>query len=141
MYGKAFATMYEGSMYGAGCAVFAVWGYVIAHAVCGRCELNPKQVADVLGGTQEEINAAISYLCRPDPDSRNKECDGRRLVREGQYQYYVPSQKYYRKIQNEAQSREYNRVAQAEHRARVKARETALSAPLAESVARVATIQ
>ena len=30
MYGKHFASMYEGSLYGSGAVVFAVWGYVIA---------------------------------------------------------------------------------------------------------------
>ena len=123
MYGKAFASMYEGSMYGAGCNVFAVWGYIIAHAVAGRIELNPKKVADALGGTLEEIQAAMDYLQQPDAESRNQEYEGRRLVREGQFQYFVPSHEHYRRIQDEAQRREYNRVKQAEHRARKKREE------------------
>lgn len=107
-------------MYGAGIAVFAVWGYVIAHARDGRVELNPKKLADTLGGTVEEIEQAIDYLCRPDPQSRHKEHEGRRLIKEGQFQYFAPSWKIYYRIKSEEERREYNRVKQAEHRQRRK---------------------
>ena len=51
MWAKHFKSMYEGSMYGAGLAVFAVWGYTIANARKVVVELNPKRVADTLGGS------------------------------------------------------------------------------------------
>ena len=37
-FGKHFVSMYEGSMFGAGLNVFAVWGYVIAHVQQERVE-------------------------------------------------------------------------------------------------------
>ncbi len=116
MFGKHFESMYEGSMYGAGVAVFAVWGYVIAKTRASRIELNPRKLADTLGGTENEIAEAIEWLMHPDPNSRHKSHDGRRLVKQGQFEYFVPSWEDYRKIKNEEARREYNRVKQSEHR-------------------------
>lgn len=118
MFGKHFASMYEGSMYGAGIAVFAVWGYVIANCNKGAVELNPKKLADTLGGTMQEVTEAIQFLERPDEHSRFKEYGGRRLVKEGEFQYRVPSWEFYRQIRNEDERREYNRKKQAEYRAK-----------------------
>lgn len=120
MYGKHFESMYKGSMYGAGLAVFAVWGYVIAHTKGGAVELNPKDLANVLGGTVDEINHALDFLMRPDPESRMKECEGRRLVKEGAFQYRVPSWSYYQGIKDAEALREYNRKKQSEFRAKQK---------------------
>ena len=120
MWAKHFKSMYEGSMYGAGLAVFAVWGYTIANARKGVVELNPKRVADTLGGSVEDVTAAIEYLTQPDPHSRHKACEGRRLVKEGEFQYVLPSWTAYQAILNEDARREYQRVKQAEYRAQKK---------------------
>jgi hypothetical protein len=113
--------MYEGSMYGAGMHVFAVWGYVISHTRYSTVELHPKRLSDTLGGTVEQVQEAIEYLCKPDPHSRFKEHDGKKLIKEGEFQFFVPSWASYRKIKNDEDRREYNRKAQAEHRERQKA--------------------
>src|SRR5689334_3319517 len=120
MYGKAFESMYEGSMYGAGLAVFAVWGYVIAHIRKSRVELNPVKLADTLGGSKQEIEQAIEELMQPDPNSRHKEYEGRRLIKEGQFQYFVPSWESYQKIRSADDRREYNKLKQREYRMRMK---------------------
>ena len=118
MYGKHFESMYTGSMYGAGLGVFAVWGYVIAHSKKGRVELNPRMLAHVLGADIAEIEKAVAWLCKPDANSRHKEHEGRRLVKEGEYQYFVPSWEHYQRIRNEDERREYNRIKQREFRER-----------------------
>jgi hypothetical protein len=118
LYGKHFASMYTGSMCGAGSHVYAVWGYVIAHAVDGQVELNPRLVAFQLGESQEQVEQAIRYLCSPDPQSRNKDDEGRRLVRDGEISYRVVSHATYRAITSTADLREYNRKKQRESRAR-----------------------
>lgn len=120
MYGKHFQSMYEGSMYGAGVAVFAVWGYVIANARDASVELNPKKLADTLGGTVEEIVDAIKFLCSPDPMSRHKSNEGRRMIQQGQFQYHLPAWDDYQKIRNEDERREYNRLKQREYRSKKK---------------------
>lgn len=120
MYGKHYESMYEGSMYGAGVAVFAVWGYVISHAREGVLELNPRKLADTLGGEVEEIVEAIKKLEEPDKESRHKEEGGRRLVKEGEFQYRVPSWGYYQELKNASDLREYNRIAKRRQRAKKK---------------------
>lgn len=107
-------------MVGSGPTVFAVMGYVIARARKSRVELNPKLLAAILGCDQSEIEQAVEFLCSPDELSRNKEAEGRRLVKEGTFQYYVPSWKKYRGMRNEDDRREYNRLKQQERRARIK---------------------
>ncbi len=105
-------------MYGAGVDVFAVWGYVIANTVNSRVELNPMLLASVLGSTPDKVEAAIAKLCGPDEKSRSTAHDGRRLVREGQFQYFVVNHETYRAIRNEEDRRAYNREKQRESRAR-----------------------
>ena len=98
-FGKHFESTYTGSMYGAGVAVFAVWGYVISHArPPGLVELNPSLLSGTFGTSDEkEIELAIEYLCQPDPNSRSSEENGCRLVREGPFLYRVPTFDKYRK--------------------------------------------
>lgn len=123
MYGKHYSSMYEGSMVGAGVAVFAVMGFVIARQVPDRkvgsqVTLNPKLLAAILGGTEQEIQAAVDYLCAPDPQSRNKEAGGSRLVRVGQFEYQVVSGSKYKAIRDDEERREQNRDAKRRERAK-----------------------
>lgn len=119
MFGKFFASTFTGSMMGAGPAVFAVWSYVIANTeVDGFVELNPKLLAAIIGAPIEEMQAAIDKLCAPDPNSRNPEEEGRRLVKEGTFRYRVVSHAIYRALRNEEERRAYNREKQRESRKR-----------------------
>ncbi len=118
MYGKCFESMYEGSMIGAGINVFAVWNYIITKARGGAVEVNPKMLAFTLGGTEKQVEDALEFLQRPDPSSRSKEEGGRRLIREGQFQYRLVNWERYQNIRNLSEKREYNRVKQAEYRAK-----------------------
>jgi hypothetical protein len=120
MYGKFFTSTFTGSMMGAGPHVFAVWGYIIANAVKGYVELNPAFLSAVIGSPRQKIEEAIEYLSAPDPNSRSSGHEGRRIVRQGQFQYFVTNFDQYHKIQNEDDRREYNRIKQAEHRAKKK---------------------
>ena len=118
MYGKLFASTFTGSLCGSGPTVFAVWAYVIAHAVDSSVELNPKLLCGILGTDAESVAAAIELLGRPDPDSRNTDHDGRRLIRDGQYQYRVVSHAIYRAMKSDDDRRAYNREKQRESRER-----------------------
>ncbi len=118
MFGKFFASAFTGSMAGAGPDVFAVWGYVIAHAWNGQVELNPLLVGAQIGMSQESVSSALDILCSPDPQSRNPEEDGRRLIREGSFLYSVVSHSIYRRISSKDDLRSYNRTKQQESRAR-----------------------
>ncbi len=118
MYGKTFESMYEGSMIGAGINVFAVWNYIITKARAGRIEVNPKLLAFTLGGTEKEVESALVFLQQADPKSRSKLEHGRRIIKEGQFQYRLVNWEYYQVIRNENDRREYNRRKQAEYRSR-----------------------
>lgn len=118
MYGKFFASAFTGSMMASGAEVFAVWAYVIANAVNSRVELNPALLAAVIGSTPDRMAAAIEKLCAPDANSRSPGNEGRRLIREGQFQYYIPNHEKYRSIRNEDERREYNREAKRRERAK-----------------------
>lgn len=120
IYGKHFASMYTGSMMGAGPVVFAVMGYVIANTSDSEVELNPKLLGFTFGCPAEEVTAAIDYLCSPDPQSRTKTLEGKRLVKTGEYLYEVVNYVPYHSISNEEERREYFRVKKREQRARDK---------------------
>ena len=122
MYGKHFASMYTGSMYGAGVHVFAVWGYAIGNSdKDGRVELNPVVLANTLGGCEvEDSEAALGYLTGPDPRSRSQESGGARLEQEGPFLYRLVNHADYVKIKKADDRREYLRIKQQEHRARKK---------------------
>ena len=120
MYGKCYESMYAGSLIGAGLNVFAVWNYIITKSRAGYVEINPKLLAFTLGGKANEVEDALKFLQRPDPTSRSKAEDGRRLVKEGEYQYRVVNWEFYQRIKNEDDRREYNRRKQAEYRAKSK---------------------
>lgn len=118
MYGKYFASTFTGSMVGAGPCTFAVWGYVIANCKNGTVEINPTILAAILGATKEDVEKAIEYLSAPDPESRSKVLDGRRIVKVGAFFYEVPNHATYRGIINDEERREYFRDKKREQRER-----------------------
>jgi len=109
LFGKHFSSMYTGSMIGSGTAVFAVWGYIIAHVEDGHVEVNPTHLALLLGCPEPEVVSALEFLQSPDPRSRNKQFDGRRLIKVGQFAYEVPSHPIYRKMGSADERREYQK--------------------------------
>jgi len=111
-YAKVFATMYTGSMYGAGMHIFAVWGWILAHKdENGLVEVNPEFVAHALGGVAQQVVDALAYLTAPDPQSRSKEHQGRRMVKLSQFGYQVVNHSDYqgRGHDRTAYWREYKR--------------------------------
>jgi hypothetical protein len=121
MYGKIFESMFTGSMVGSGSHVFAVWSFVIANTKQdGYVEINPVLLAAVLGETPDRIESAIEHLCAPDPRSRSKIEDGRRLVKVGEFAYKVPTHEHYRNVRSDDERRAYFRDKKREQRAREK---------------------
>ena len=118
MYGKSFSRMYQGSMVGAGSHVFAIWGYCIScadpedHTV----ELNPVLLSAVIGDSQERVQAAIDFLCAPDKQSHCKDHEGRRLLHQGGYAYFLVTHEQYRDVKNSEELREYFREQKRKQR-------------------------
>ena len=121
MYGKWFASAYEGSMFGAGADMFAVWAYIISRTQKGVVEFNADVAAAVIGMEKHQCENVIQKLCEPDTKSRNKDCEGRRLVHLSGFTYHVVNAEHYRSIRNEDDRRAYNSQKQRESRARKKA--------------------
>ncbi len=121
MFGKFFASTFTGSMAGSGTDVFAVWGYVIANATKeGLIEINPPLVAAAIGCSSDQILKVLETLCSPDPNSRSKKHDGRRLIKVGVFLYSIPTYPDYRKIRDDADRREYMRDYMRAYRGSVK---------------------
>lgn len=109
-------------MIGAGALVFAVMGYVIANQVLdaevgSQVELNPKLLSFILGESESDVAGAIAFLCKKDEKSRTPDCDGRRLVKLGEYSYRVVNGAKYAKMRNEDDRRRQNREAKRRERA------------------------
>lgn len=128
MYGKHFASMYSGSMFGKPAIVFAVWGYIIStmrpSRKDGRCyvELNPTLLSATFATTPDEVLDAIRLLASPDEASRTKVEDGRRIVplddlmHVGPMQFLVVNGSKYRAIRDEEERRLYLREAKRQQR-------------------------
>jgi hypothetical protein len=128
VYGKIYEQTFTGSMVGNGSNVFAVWAYIIAHTKPdSMVELNPVLLSTILGDSINHVQAAIEILKTPDPESRSKSYDGRRLIEKGPFLYFVPNYLKYHGIPNDASRRQYFAEKQREHRERVKAGQTAAS--------------
>lgn len=120
MFGKCFSRAYEGTMHGAGEHVFSVWWYAVIHSDPeGHVELYPTTLRDDIGMKIERVIEALEWLQRPDPESRNKEHGGRRLVKEGDFQYWMPSYRVYRAMRNAEDRKASNAAAAARYRERI----------------------
>ncbi len=119
MYGKIYEQTFTGSMYGSGSVIFAVWSYVIAHTKPdAMVELNPVALACALGEDVSGIERAIEYFKSPDPKSRSKEFEGRRLIQKGEFIYFVPQYHKYHGFANNKERREYFAQKKREQRQR-----------------------
>lgn len=117
MFGKSFESKYTGSMVGAGAMRFAVLDFVITTQKPSRewgsvVEINPVLLGAILGESVEDVGEAIDFLCAPDPNSRSKEEEGRRMVKLGEFLYRVVNGAKYRAIRDEEARRTQNREAQ-----------------------------
>ncbi len=115
-------------MHGSGSCVFAVWSYVIAHTKPdAMVELNPVAIACVIGDDVRTIERALEQFKSPDPKSRSKEFEGRRLIQKGEFIYFVPQYHKYHGFANDRERREYFAQKKREQRERDKNCQTVMS--------------
>lgn len=128
MYGKIYEQTFTGSMYGSGTHIFAVWSYIIAHTKPdAMVELNPVALASIMGEEVSKIEQAIECFKSPDPRSRSKEFEGRRLIQKGEFIYFVPQYHKYHGFANNKERREYFAQKKREQRQRDKECQTVKS--------------
>ena len=97
-----------------------VFTNMLAHADAeGWVDIHPRAIAEEVGLSVEQVNAAINELEAPDPESRSPENEGRRIVKMDEHRswgWVVVNYKKYRSIRNEEDRREQNRLAQQRFR-------------------------
>lgn len=93
-------------------------------------------LADLCRVTVDECREALTKLLSPDPDSRSKEQDGRRITQIDGGWLLVNHAKYRQKLRSDDR-REYLTIKQREHRAKIKAstkcQQSEPSQPIAEA--------
>ena len=81
MYVKLFTSIYQGTLRGNSHGLL-VFTNLLAHCdPTGYADIHPKAIAEEVGLTVDEVQAALSVLEAPDADSRSPEENGRRIIR------------------------------------------------------------
>lgn len=115
MYCKLFVSLYQGTLRGQSHEIL-VFTNLLAHADAqGRVDKHFRAIADEVGLTVDEVRAAIEVLESPDPESRNPDFEGARLIRLDEHRVWgwkIVSYAKYRSIRNEEDRRTANREAQ-----------------------------
>jgi hypothetical protein len=75
----------------------------------GYVEGAPSALARMFNVTPEQLADAFNVLTSPDPESRSKTEDGRRLVAAGNHRWLVVNYMHYRQLQSEEDRREKTR--------------------------------
>jgi hypothetical protein len=122
-FGKLFAHTWTGSMAWQPPVVYAVWSYAIANAKPphGHVEINVQTISRAfIKDSVENIQSAVDYLCSPDPDSRNKTEDGRRMIHLGAFDYQIVNWAYYRNARFLDEKHANDAERQRKHRNKLK---------------------
>lgn len=80
MYGKLFASMYEGTLYGQWQAIVTLQQMVIVADEDGTVDMTPPHLAAKTSIPLEIIEKGLEYLSQPDKYSRSEAEEGRRIV-------------------------------------------------------------
>jgi hypothetical protein len=121
VYVKLFSSLYQGTLRGRSDEIL-VFTNLLAYAdQYGIVDKHFKAIADETGLDQDRVQAAITALESPDPESRSPELDGARIVRIDEHRIWgwkIVNYGKYRAIRNEEDRREQNRLAQERWRSK-----------------------
>lgn len=119
MYVKVFASLFEGSFYGAGPVRYAVWVYLLAKSnPDGIVSCNARACAAAIGCSEKDVTEALEWLASPDSESRNEEHEGRRIERVSPYEFFILNYEHYRKLKTREMERDGARVRKQRERER-----------------------
>jgi len=122
MYGKIFESIYDGSLAcGDWKALITFQQLIILADQDGVVDMTDIAIHRRTTIPLEIIQKGIEELLKPDPHSRSKDEDGRRLVlldSERDWGWVIVNYEHYRKLANAAERREQNRQAQQRSRAK-----------------------
>jgi hypothetical protein len=115
MYGKLFASLYQGTMRGRAHEIL-VFTNMIAHAnQYGIVDKHFRAISEEVGLTIDEVKQAVVGLESPDPESRSPDEEGRKILRLDEHRVWgwkIVNYGKYRGIRSEEDRREQNRQAQ-----------------------------
>jgi hypothetical protein len=114
MFTKIFASMYDGTL-----ATNGPWEALVTFQqlliLCdkdGIVDMTPQAISRRTTIPLEIVNRGIAELEKPDPDSRRKDAEGRRIVRiapDRTWGWEIVNYAYYRSLRNAEERREYMR--------------------------------
>jgi hypothetical protein len=146
MYGKLFASMYDGSLYGNWKALVTFQQLVILANRDGVVDMTPHALAARTGIPLDIVQAGIEALESPDPFSRTPDNEGRRIERLDDHRpwgWVITNYAKYRDMvrAEEKRAADRDRLAAKRATARDKPRHVADSGQMSLSVANVAQVE
>lgn len=114
MYGKIFRQMYRGTLASVGPweALVTFQQLIVLADQDGNVDMTPDAIARETTIPREIIDKGLGVLAAPDPYSRTPDEEGRRIIpldERRPWGWKIVNYLYYRKLQNEAERREYHR--------------------------------
>lgn len=119
MYGKVFASMYDGTLYGHWQAIVAFQQMIVLCDADGVVDMTPQAMAARTSIPLEIIQAGIEILEQPDPYTRTPGDDGRRILRLDAHRpwgWKIVNYLHYRYLVDAETVRAQNRERQRRHR-------------------------
>lgn len=119
MFGKLFASMYDGSLHGHWQATVTLQQFVILSNRHGEVDMTAEAIAARTGIPLPILTKGIEELERPDPQSRGPAEEGRRIVRLSparSWGWRIVNYLFYRSLANAEDKREGARERQRRHR-------------------------
>lgn len=139
MYGKIFASMFDGSLYGNWQAIVTFQQMIILCNSDGVIDMTPQALAARTSIPLDIIQAGIEALEAPDRYSRSPDLDGRRIERiddRRPWGWRIVNYRKYREMVSAEEKREADRVRIAEKRRNEKrARQDATGRDMSQDVA------
>lgn len=121
MFGKIFASMFDGTMHGHWQAIVTLQQMIVLADQEGTVDMTPEALSARTSIPLEIITTGIAELEQPDPKSRTPDEDGRRIVRldpSRDWGWQITNYATYRAIRSTEERREYMRQYQRVRRAK-----------------------
>jgi hypothetical protein len=123
MYGKIFASLYQGTLRGRAHEILVFTNMIACADQTGVVDKHPRAIAEEIGLDIETTRRAIESLEAPDPESRSAEHGGARICKafdNRAWGWQIVNYVKYRSIRSEEDRREQNRLAQERYRTKNK---------------------
>jgi hypothetical protein len=112
MYGKIFASIYDGTLRADWKALVTFQQMIVLSTADGIVDITPQALAARTGIPLDIIEAGVKALEAPDPYSRSSECEGRRIARldsHREWGWVIVNHEKYRDLRKASDRREYMR--------------------------------